>query len=266
MEPFDSSVRQIDILRIKNNQKLNLKDDIMDEDILKIIINGEKCYEMVFSVTQPTFLAAGFLFTQDIIQTKSDILEMAFDQSTKECRMTISPNALDRLKQFKSTRPVKGSSGGSLLSGLGRQTPPSLLDSTVSVNSQQVLSLIRMHQEQSQLFQQTGAVHSAGLCLGSEIISFHEDIGRHNAVDKLAGDILLNDIDVNHKIVTLSCRMSLEIVGKLVKTNIPVIISNAAPTQPAVELARKTGITMIGFARNNRFNIYTHSQRVKTDT
>lgn len=265
MEPFDSSVRQIDILRIKNNQELHLKDDIMDEDILKIIINGEKCYEMVFSVTQPIFLAAGFLFTQDIVQKKPDILEMDFDKTTKECRMTISSGALDRLKRFKSTRPVKGSSGGSLLHDQGTGSP-SLTKNTISVHYQQVLSLIRMHQEQSQLFQQTGAVHSAGLCHGNEIISFHEDIGRHNAVDKLAGDILLNDLDVTNKIATLSCRMSLEIVGKLVKTNIPIIISNAAPTQPAVELARKTGITMIGFARSSRFNIYTHAHRVKPDS
>lgn len=88
------------------------------------------------------------------------------------------------------------------------------------------------------------------------------DIGRHNALDKLAGDVLLREIPVGDKVATLSCRMSLEIIGKIIRTGIPVVISNAAPTLSAVRMARRAGLTVIGFARDNRFNIYSHDERI----
>ena len=122
--------------------------------------------------------------------------------------------------------------------------------------------MIQLHRDHSELFQKTGAVHSAGLCDPSKVLYYYEDIGRHNALDKLAGDVLLKEIDTRDKIATVSCRMSVEIIGKIIKTGIPIVISNAAPTLWAVKLADKAGLTIVGFARNNRFNIYTHEKRI----
>ena len=139
---------------------------------------------------------------------------------------------------------------------------PVSADLSPVITYDQVLSLIRQHFDHSRLFQETGAVHSAGLCDPFTILSYYEDIGRHNALDKLAGDILLNNTKTHDKIATLSCRMSLEIIGKIVKTGIPIVISNAAPTLSAIRLARDAGLTVIGFARDNRFNIYTHAKRI----
>ena len=136
------------------------------------------------------------------------------------------------------------------------------LDDALTINYVQVLSLIQQHFDHSELFHETGAVHSAGLCDPSTILSYYEDIGRHNALDKLAGDILLKGINTQNKIATVSCRMSLEIIGKIIKTGIPIVISNAAPTLSAVKLAHRAGLTVIGFARNNRFNVYTHEKRI----
>jgi len=131
-----------------------------------------------------------------------------------------------------------------------------------SMTYDEVLSLIRMHKDHSGLFLETGAVHSAGLCHGGRMLYYYEDIGRHNALDKLAGDILLRGLHTGDKAATVSCRMSLEIIGKIVKTGIPIVISNAAPTLSAVRLARRSGLTVIGFARGSRFNIYSHEERI----
>ncbi len=254
-------IKQLDITRIKESKKVLMKDNIIKEDILKIYINNDKNFEMVFTMTHPKALAAGFLFTQGIIHKKRDIQDIVFDEEKKECHIKLNDKAKERLNKYKKGHHIKGSSGGTLL-----QEKRIILSSDhndmISITYGQVLSLIKMHQEHSLLFHQTGAVHSAGLCDPSKILFYYEDIGRHNALDKLAGDTLLNGIDTKDKIATLSCRMSLEIIGKIIKTGIPIVISNAAPTLSAVELANEAGLTMIGFARSNRFNIYTHEQRI----
>ncbi|MFH2061194.1 MAG: formate dehydrogenase accessory sulfurtransferase FdhD [Pseudomonadota bacterium] len=260
----DLIIKSIDIIRIKNNKEIKMKDAVIDEDILTITINKEKAFEMVFSMTHIQVLAIGFLFTQGIIFTRTDILNQEWNRKKKECHITLSADALDRLKQFKQGNMIKGSSGGSLLLNTADNI---LIEPTdnFSITADQVLSLIQQHWDSSILFHKTGAVHSAGLCDSTKIIEYFEDIGRHNAVDKLAGSILLNQTTTSNKVATLSCRMSLEIIGKIIKTRIPVVISNAAPTLSAVQLADKAGLTMIGFARNKRFNIYTHSKRVVLD-
>ncbi|MCP4673776.1 MAG: formate dehydrogenase accessory sulfurtransferase FdhD, partial [Desulfobacula sp.] len=241
-------INQLDIIRIKNNKQFFIKDNIVNEDILEIYINGDKYFEMVFSMTKPEALAAGFLFTQGIIRSKSDIMDMIFHEEKKQCHIIINDNARARLNRFKKEHQVKGSSGGTLLQDKA-MVLSSRPDGMLYITYRQVLSLIKMHQEYSMVFHQTGAVHSAGLCDTSTILFHYEDIGRHNALDKLAGDTLLNKIDTHDKIATLSCRMSLEIIGKIIRTGIPIVISNAAPTLSAVKLANEAGLTMIGFAR-----------------
>ncbi len=255
-------IKQVDIIRIKGSKKILMKDDIIDENILKIFIDRDKTFEMVFSMTHPKELAVGFLFTQGIVHEKKDITEVKFFKEKNQCCIILSPPAQERLNNFSKDHQIKGSSGGTLL-----QSPADPFASGpknhFSITYSQVLSLIQLHWDHSELFQKTGALHSAGLCSPLKILSYYEDIGRHNAIDKLAGDILLKQIDTKDKIATVSCRMSLEIIGKIIKTGIPIVISNAAPTLSAIQLADRAGLTIVGFARNNRFNIYTHNKRIK---
>ena len=260
----ENIVKQVDITRIKDKKKILMKDDIIDENILEIFINGGKTFQMVFSMTDTKALAAGFLFTQGVIHKKTDIKAIEFFRTKRQCHITLDEQAEKRLIQFTSSLQIKGSSGGTLLQ---EQTEPfssklAQPENLFTITYDQVLSLIQLHWDHSELFHKTGALHSAGLCTPIKIISYYEDIGRHNALDKLAGNILLNGIDTKDKVATISCRMSLEIIDKIIKTRIPIVISNAAPTLCAVKLADKAGLTIIGFARNNRFNIYTHEKRI----
>jgi len=254
-------IQQIDIIRVKNNQPIVMKDSIIDENILQIIVNKTNRFKMVFSMTHTRALVAGFLFTQGIVHSKTDIKKMTFIKKTKKCHVTLNKSAITRLNEFKKGHQVKGSSGGVLL-----QHPADILPSDpkvlLKISYDQALCLIQQHWDQSGLFHETGALHSAGICTPLKILSYYEDIGRHNALDKMAGDIVLKELKTADKIATVSCRMSLEIIGKIIKTGIPIVISNAAPTLSAVKLAEKAGLTIIGFARNNRFNIYTHGARI----
>jgi len=257
-------VKQVDIIRIKDNKKILIKDDIIDEDILEIFINKKKTFQMVFSMTDTKALATGFLFTQGIVQQKTDIKAIEFFKTKNQCHITLDEQAEKRLIQFTNGHQIKGSSGGTLLQ---EQTDPfssrpARAEDLFTITYDQVLSLIQMHWDHSELFHKTGALHSAGLCTPIKMLAYYEDIGRHNALDKLAGDILLKGIETKDKVATISCRMSLEIIGKIIKTGISIVISNAAPTLSAVRLADRAGLTIVGFTRNNRFNIYTHEARI----
>jgi len=257
----DKSVRQIDITRIDSNRKHHIKDNIIDEDILEIFINNIKAFEMVASMTRTRELAAGFLFTQGIVREIKDIIQIKVFKPEKQVHVQLAGPAELRFNKLRGNIQTKASSGGTLL-----QNPENAADSlkktSLCISSGQVLNLIKQHRDHSDLFRQTGAVHSAAICTADTIISYYEDIGRHNALDKMAGDILMKNIYTGDKIATLSCRMSLEIIGKILRTGIPVVISNAAPTLPAVKLAAKAGLTMIGFARGERFNIYTGEEKI----
>lgn len=258
-------IKQIDIIRIKDAKKILIKDSIIDEQVLKIYINNKKKIKMVFSNTDAKELVAGFLFTQGIVQDKKDILSIEFKKQKKQCFIQLNNKAIKRFNKFIKGKKIKGSSGGILLQEKNlsplksNRTKP---DDFLPIDYSKILFLIKAHHDSSSLFHKTGALHSAGICNKSKILFYYQDIGRHNALDKMAGDILLKNIDTSNKIATLSCRMSLEIIGKIIKMGIPIVISNAAPTLKAVKLAHKKGLTMIGFARNNRFNIYTHEQKI----
>ena len=257
-------IHEINMVRIKNHQRIPARDRVVDETILGIHIDGEPVFQMVFSMTHTPALVAGFLFTQGIVREKADILDLHFSEKTLQCRVTLTPNALKRLDIFKKNGSVKGSSGGIMIRDT-KNDGRLRTDDDFCITDRQVLSLIQAHWDHSKLFQETGALHSAGLCNPYQVLAYFEDIGRHNALDKLAGHVLLNGIDTRDKVATLSCRMSLEIIGKIIRTGIPIVISNAAPTLSAISLADRNGLTLIGFARDNRFNIYTHEKRIKME-
>ncbi len=116
--------------------------------------------------------------------------------------------------------------------------------------------------QRSLLFKMTGASHAAALCDYNGIILWHEDIGRHNAVDKVIGHAFVKGIPLGDKILALTGRINSEIVGKAIAANIPVVASKAPPTDIAVKTALREGVTIIGFVRNRRMTIYSNSKRV----
>ena len=109
----------------------------------------------------------------------------------------------------------------------------------------------------SKLFQATGGVHSCALCDEEQILYIEEDIGRHNAVDKVIGLALIDGLELHDKILLTSGRISSEIIGKLARSGIATIVSRSAPTDAAIDIARKRGIRLIGFTRGSRMNIYS---------
>jgi FdhD protein len=133
------------------------------------------------------------------------------------------------------------------------------------VTPSQVFALTEEFIHTSTVFERTGGVHSAALCDTSSILIFHEDIGRHNAIDKIFGQCLLQGISVDERMIITSGRVSSEIVYKVAKGEVPILISKSAPTDRGVALADGLGITLIGFVRDNKMNVYTNRWRIKPD-
>ena len=114
----------------------------------------------------------------------------------------------------------------------------------------------------SELFKNTGGVHSVAIYDNEKLITIREDVARHNAMDKSIGYCILNNIDLKDKIIFVSGRISCEMILKAAKAGIPIVISKSAPTNLSREIAQKLNITLAGFVRGERMNIYTEPQRI----
>lgn len=132
----------------------------------------------------------------------------------------------------------------------------------ISFTPEQCISLMQMMQSQADTFQRTGGVHNAALCDRDGVVISRVDIGRHNALDKIYGHCLKNDISLEDKALVFSGRISSEIVVKTSKIGCAVLLSKSAPTELALQLADQLGMTTLGFIRNQSFNVYTHPERI----
>jgi FdhD protein len=125
-----------------------------------------------------------------------------------------------------------------------------------------VRKLVERLFESQELYRKTGGVHTSILTDGDQITILAEDVGRHNSLDKIAGKCLLESINISKKILLTTGRISSDMLQKSVRIGAAIVISRTSPTSMSVDLAEKWGITLIGYARRDRFNLYTHPGRI----
>jgi len=130
------------------------------------------------------------------------------------------------------------------------------------IHSEKITELMRTFEKKSITYKKTGGVHYAALCDEENIFAFCEDIGRHNAIDKIIGEALYKNLNMEELIVLTSGRISSEVMFKVQKMGSAVIISRGAPTGLAVQLADKWNVTLVGFVRGHRMNVYTAKERI----
>jgi FdhD protein len=133
---------------------------------------------------------------------------------------------------------------------------------STNVHVEQCFRLMQLLQERSTDFQATGGIHNAALCTPNELVIVRSDIGRHNALDKIYGYCLQHELSLSDKLIVFSGRVSSEVLLKVSKMGIGIILSKSAPTTLALDLARDLGITIVGFLRGQTFNVYTHVDQI----
>jgi len=250
------------ILKYDQGQFIETTDQIAVEYPLTIILDDEEFATMVCTPTHLEELVVGFLASEGIIREYSEIKRLQVNADEGFAYVDLYRKQSIG-KEFYSKRFI-----GSCC-GKGRQfyfhndaKTAKTIRTKTKITPEQCMKLMNKMQEQSIEFQQTGGVHNTSLCKLDEIVVSRTDIGRHNALDKIYGYCLIHKIPLRDKVIAFSGRISSEVLLKTAKIGIGIILSKSAPTDLALNLADELGITAVGFIRGDKFNIYTHTDRV----
>ena len=254
--------RDIPIIKYENGTVSSIDDMVVKEYALTIILDGEEFITLLCTPSSLDCLAVGFLLSESIIKSKADIKKIKVDEEKGIADVTTIESSLIAKNLHGKRTMTTGCGKGSTFYNAMDSLSCKKVSSGMELSVQAILELMRDFNKRSELFLSTGGVHSVALGTDAGIMLFHEDVGRHNAMDKVIGEASLKDILLSDKIVLTSGRVSSEMLIKAAKGQIPVIVSRSAPTDLAVELAGQLGITVIGFARGQRMNIYSNSGRI----
>ncbi len=245
-----------EVLKVNSTSVTWMKDAVASEKRLRILINGEEAIKLYCSPVMIRELVVGFLMTEGIIEGNWCAERMSIEYGDE---IVVDIPAEGKVKLEGGTI-TSGCTGGVTYE---RERADVSITGEISIERENLKRIFREFQKASVLYNETGCIHSAAISDGDRILVLAEDIGRHNAVDKAIGYCILEDIHLNDKIILVSGRLSSEMAQKCSRWGIPIVTSRTAPTTRAIEIAERRGITMIGFMRGERFNIYTVPERVK---
>jgi FdhD protein len=227
---------------------------VVEEIPLSLNLNGRNVMTAMMSPVMIEEFIAGFLFTEQIIKSADEI------ESIRREKNTVSVLTKNPFKVVGGKKIILSGCGGSSSFIDAKKLP--VIDSPLTLTAETITR--GMHQVMdSELHRMTGGLHIVGLMNCEGPIRVAEDIGRHNAFDKVIGHALQSGVDLSQTFVISSGRISSEMVRKCLVANIPVIISRGATTSLAVEIAEKTGLCVIGFVRGGKMNIYSHPERIE---
>ena len=212
-------------------------------------------------------LAAGFLFTEGLVRAREQIASIRSCRAGS-VRVEVAPDVtidLSRLERHSFTSSSCGMCGKTSTSALRTVSRYPLRPAEPVVGDTLLRSLPERLRRAQPAFAATGGLHASALFdLDGELVTLHEDVGRHNALDKVIGaELLASRLPADERILIVSGRVSFELVQKALMAGIPIVAAIGAPSSLAVELARETGLTLLGFLRADRFNVYSGGERVR---
>jgi len=271
------SVAHIRMKKVSVNELLDVDDELVVEEPLEINVRYDNIgipVQKCISITMRTpgndkELGVGFLFTEGIIQKREEVSEVsAIPFAGNKVLITLSKNKQPLLQNAERNFYTTSSCGVCGKSGIDAIRTASLYKNDADEICLQASLFYRLDdvlRKQQAVFESTGGLHASALFdLDGNFMMLREDVGRHNALDKVIGAAFLNDqLPLSNAILLLSGRASFELVQKAAMAGIKIIAAVGAPSSLAVQMAEETGITLIGFLRNQQFNIYSGGQRIR---
>jgi FdhD protein len=250
------------VTRIHGSAATSADDALAAEEPLEIRV-GERPVSVTLRTPGDDFdLAAGFLFTESILQSPEQITSIRHWGSPNVVRVDVNvPVDLQRLQRHFYSTSSCGVCGKVSIDALRVHAAP--LNSHVRVSRDAIHAFSDALRAEQRAFDATGAIHAAGVFSSDgSLLRVREDIGRHNAVDKVIGSFFREGVALNQHLLFVSGRTSFEIIQKAIIARMPVVAAVGAPSSLAVELAAEFDLTLLGFVRDGRFNVYSAEERI----
>jgi FdhD protein len=260
--------RHVEVLRVDAERATSATDSVAAEVALEVRLQGAPFAVIMRTPGADHDLTVGFLFTEGVIRGPADLARVEETESPDVINVRLAPQraeivpALLGERRHVAMNSSCGLCGRRTLESLNVQAPR--LAATWQVTRATVLGLPQRLRPAQEVFAETGGLHAAGLfSVSGELAASAEDVGRHNAVDKLIGRMFqANRLPLRESVLFVSGRSSFEIVQKAFVAGIPLVAAVSAPSSLAIELAETAGITLLGFVRGDRFNVYSHADRI----
>jgi len=252
------SHKPIRYLQIGVGKSESLQGSTITETPVSLTLNGRVWTTFMCTPVHLEALMVGFLFNEGVIDSMDEVADMRICEHGDNVDVWLTHDAH---KPENWTR-TSGCTGGVTAVDLIHKPKSIAVPNGMLLYSKQIHGLVGLLFESQQLYQQTGGVHTSVLSDGNQVILSAEDIGRHNTLDKLAGLYLMQMPNTEAIVLITTGRISSEMLQKAVRLGAGVLISRTSPSSLSIELAQKWGITLIGYARRNRFNVYANHQRI----
>jgi FdhD protein len=237
---------------------------IAAERALTIYLDKREIVTLMTLGTQPELLVLGWLRNQRLVKKMEDIKAIQVDWETESVAITTHKTIAELDEKLRkktvTTGCGQGTVYGDMMDGLDKLKLPK-----VSLKQSLIYDLLSNLNTHNEIYKKAGAVHGCALCKGTEILRFVEDVGRHNAVDALAGYMWLHDIKGEDKTFYTTGRLTSEMVIKVAQMGIPVLLSRSGATQMGYEIAQKIGVILISRAKGKHFLVYNGAEQIEFD-
>lgn len=252
----------IEITKIKNKIPHNFEDTLVREIKLEIYVNGEKIGALMCTPVDAKALGIGYLISEAIIESVDDIKVVNLVNSDMTLVIEANVNE-DNIKKLNSEGVVISGCGRGMTANIDPdQMSAKIIKSEHKLQASLISKQVGEFYTQCPLYEQTGCVHTAKLYIDENTFYIGEDIAQHNTIDKAIGKALLAHEDISNSFLMVSGRLSSEMVAKAVMHGIPVLVSRTACTSLGFMIARRFGLTLVGFARGENMNIYANEERI----
>jgi FdhD protein len=253
------------VVDARNEHGDTVETAIAGEHPLTIYLDKREIVTLMTLGQAPEALAVGYLRNQRLVHKAGHILSVQVDWETSACAVTTTAPRSDIPKRLKKRTVTTGCGQGTVFGDLMEEIDQVQLPSGTRLDPAGLYALLDKVRQRETVYKQAGAVHGCALTRGSEILYFVEDVGRHNAVDAIAGRMWLDDVSGDDKIFYTTGRLTSEMVIKCAQMQVPILVSRSGLTRMGWEIATQVGLTMIGRAKGKHFLLFTGHERFADD-
>ncbi len=256
---------KVTYLRYTGDESEHLEKSLVREAPWTIHVNGQELVTLLCTPDKMNFMALGFLAAEGVIQRLDDVALLRVCEDEEGVIDVMLTNADAVSVGTAPSHPV-------LLSGCGRgitfddlSRNQAKLNSSLTVSATDISRLMRELQQRAETYRIAGGTHASALADIGGLLVVAEDVGRHNTLDKIRGECMFRGISTKDRLVLTTGRISSEMVNKAVKMEVPIVASLTSPTDLGVKLAHTWEMTLVGYVRGDRMNVYSRPDRVTAD-